>query len=391
MTFSFTITHTDKGARCGIIRTARGDIHTPYFVPVATIASIKSLDSADIEALGAECMLANTYHLYLRPGTKVLEKAGGVCGFMNVQKPLFSDSGGFQAFSLGIGMEHGTGKIGAIKKEKTTQKSFAKVTDKGVHFTSIYDGSKHFMSPKDSMHIQSILGSDIIMAFDECTSPFSDKVYQTLAMKRTHKWAKECITCKDPKQALYGIIQGGQYKDLRIESAQYINSLPFEGIAIGGSFGESVHNMYDVLDWIIPLLDKRPRHLLGIGTVEDIFLGVEKGIDTFDCVTPTRNGRRGSLYLHVKSGGSVKNKFRINIDASQYRDDFSPIDSHCSCPVCQRYTRAYLAHLYRLQELTYYRLASIHNIHFLLTLMQEIRSAIQAKKFESLKKLWLES
>lgn len=386
----FTITHTQGNARAGIIHTKRGDIQTPHFVPVATIGAIKALDTADLEALGAQCALANTYHLYLRPGLDILQQTGGVSGMMDFHKPWFSDSGGFQAFSLGIGREYGIGKIGAIRQQKDESKpAFAKVTDEGVAFQSVYDGSKHFFTPRDSMQIQSIIGADIIMAFDECTAPMADKEYQKTALARTHAWAKESLQYKDPKQALYGIVQGGQYEDLRKESAVFTNSLPFDGIAIGGSFGDSVHNMYQIIDWVIPLLDDRPRHLLGIGTVKDIFEGVERGIDTFDCVTPTRNARRGSLYIRPESGG--RGNFYMNIDKTVNKTNLGPIDPHCTCPVCQRYSLAYLHHLFNLKELTFYRLASIHNLHFFFTLMQEIRESIKTESFHILKQKWLQN
>lgn len=390
--FSFEIHKKLGNARLGTIHTRNGKIQTPAFVPVATVASIKSLDSDDLEKLNPQCILANTYHLNLKPGPDVLRKAGGVRGLMNFNRPLFSDSGGFQAFSLGIGMSHGVGKIGAIDENKSTEhikKSFAKVTDEGVAFKSIYDGSKHFLNAKNSMDIQSALGSDIIMAFDECTSPMSNKKYQQIAMERTHRWAIDSIKYKDPEQALYGIIQGGEHKDLRIESAKFINNLPFEGIAIGGSFGDSVHNMYDIIEWIIPHLDDRPRHLLGIGNVDDIFKSVEMGIDTFDCVSPTRNARRGGLFLTPKGGGSKKNKFRINIDRKAYNDDFTPIDSNCTCSTCQKYTKAYLKHLFVLKETAFHRLATIHNLHFMLRLMENIREALANDTYEELKNEWL--
>ncbi len=393
--FSFRVTKKDPKtrARLGIITTAHGKIETPYFVPVATLASVRSLDSQDLEALGAQCTLANTYHLHLRPGDNIVKKCGGVQGFMGFNKPIFSDSGGFQAFSLGYGMEHNINKLGNIfpegKKTAEKKKSMAKITDKGISFQSVYDGSWHFLDAKKSMKIQSHLGSDIIMAFDECTSPLSDYAYTKKAMERTHKWAKQCLKYYDKKQALYGIIQGGWFEDLRAQSTEFISSLPFEGIAIGGSLGQSKKDMHQILDWVIPQLDSRPRHLLGIGDIDDLFECVERGIDTFDCVSPTRIARRGSLYVCPESGGNVSNKFRISIKTAKYKSDKKPIDPRCSCSTCRNYSRAYLRHLYTTKELAYNRLASIHNVHFMLSLMEQIRSSIKKGTFSRLKSKWL--
>ncbi|MCF7861813.1 tRNA guanosine(34) transglycosylase Tgt [Candidatus Woesearchaeota archaeon] len=396
MTFEFKIIKNDlrSRARTGLIKTSHGNIQTPYFVPVATSATVRALDSQDLEDLGAQCTLANTYHLHLRPGDKLIQRMGGVRGFMDFDKPIFTDSGGFQAFSLGYGREHNINKLGNIfpegKKTKEAEEKFAFVDDDGVKFVSIYDGIKHFMSPKDSMEIQSNLGADIIMAFDECTSPLHDYDYTKKALERTHRWAKQSLEYKDPKQALYGIIQGGWFKDLRLLSAEFINSLSFEGIAIGGSLGKSKKDMHKILDWVIPLLDKRPRHLLGIGDIDDIFECVERGIDTFDCVQPTRIARRASLYIRPESGGCPKNKFRINIKAAANKEDQNPIDQNCDCPTCRRYSRAYLRHLYIVNELTYFRIASIHNMHYMLRLMSDIRKSIMNNTFSELKKKWLD-
>ncbi len=392
--FQFKILNKDKNslARTGIIQTQNGEIKTPEFVPVATAASVKALDSTDLEKLNAQCALANTYHLHLQPGEDLIKKQGGLHKFMNLKKPIFTDSGGFQAFSLGFGKEHGIGKLGFFTGKFEPQKNvkkFAKVTDKGVEFTSIRDGKRLFMSPKDSMKIQSKLGADIIMAFDECTSPLSDYDYKKKAMHRTHKWALESLKFKDKKQVLYGIIQGAEYKDLRKESRKFILSQPFEGIAIGGSLGKNKKEMYKILNWITPKLDERPIHLLGIGEVEDILEAVAMGIDTFDCVHPTRVARRGHFFIHPKSGGNKKNKFRMCIKNSKYKNDKKPIDKNCKCFVCQNYSRAYLHHLYKAKELTYFRLASFHNLWFMLRLMENIRESINKNKFIKLKNKWL--
>jgi queuine tRNA-ribosyltransferase len=406
--FNFKILKNDKktAARVGVISTRRGEIETPYFVPVATLGSVRSLDSRDLENLGARCALVNTYHLHLKPGDKNVKKMGGMHKFMRCEKPLFSDSGGFQAFSLGLAREHEVGKIGFFPKESKSakdgplrdlshkgldpfSKNLTKITDKGVEFRSIYDGSRHFFDAKASMKIQANLDTDIIMAFDECTSPLSDKDYTALAMKRTHEWAKQSLKYHNKIQALYGIIQGGWFRDLRDESTNFINSLPFDGIAIGGSLGNCKQDMHEILDWVILQLDSRPRHLLGIGEIDDIFECVQRGIDTFDCVTPTRNARRGSLFISPKSGGSIKNKFRINIKSGRFALDKSPVDPACGCATCQDYSRAYLHHLFSASELSYYRLATIHNLNFMFSLMDQIRENIKKGTFLQLKKRWL--
>jgi tRNA-guanine transglycosylase len=399
---NFKILKQDKKtrARTGIIKTRRGKIETPYFVPVATSGSLRALNCDDLAALGTQCALVNTYHLHLRPGDRIVKKLGGMHKFMNFEKPLFSDSGGFQAFSLGLAREHNIGKIGNFfpgesgqkgpgKPAKNAKENLTRITDEGIKFKSVYDGSWHFMDAKTSMKIQSNLDSDIIMAFDECTSPLSDKDYTAIAMRRTHDWAKLSLKYRAKRQALYGIIQGGWFADLRAESTEFIASKPFDGIAIGGSLGNSKGDMHQILEWVMPKLDGRPRHLLGIGEIDDIFECVQRGIDTFDCVSPTRIARRGSLYVYPRSGGNIKNKFRVHIASVKFREDKKPIDPHCSCFTCQNHSRAYLRHLYLANELSYYRLATIHNLHFMLDLMGQIRESIKKGTFLALKKKWL--
>lgn len=406
---NFEILKTDgkTRARTGVIKTRNGNIETPYFVPVATLGSVRSLDSEDLEKLGVQCSLCNTYHLHLKPGDEVVKRMGGMHKFMNFSKPLFSDSGGFQAFSLGFGREHDIGKIGFFPGERSDnnmaaeiedkeaeakfdpKKNLTRITEDGVEFKSIYDGSWHFLDAKKSMEIQSNLDSDIIMAFDECTSPLSDYEYTAKSMQRTHNWAEKSLECHNKEQALYGIIQGSYFEDLREESTRFISSLPFDGIAIGGSLGNCKADMHTILDWVVPKLDDRPRHLLGIGDIEDIFECVERGIDTFDCVSPTRNARRGSLFILPRSGGRPENKFRINIKGAAYRNDSGPIDPACECPVCRNYSRAYLRHLLMAGELSYFRLASMHNLYFMLKLMENIRGSIRENSFFELKNQWL--
>ena len=319
---------------------------------------------------------------------------------MNFGKPLFSDSGGFQAFSLGLAREHNIGKIGnffpeeaaggeSVELPKSPKANLTKITDMGVEFKSIYDGSKHFFDAKRSMEIQANLDSDIIMAFDECTSPLSDYNYTKVAMERTHAWAKQSLEYHNQEQAIYGIIQGGYFKDLRDASTKFINDLPFDGIAIGGSLGKTKADMYEIMEWVVPQLDARPRHLLGIGEVDDIFESVERGIDTFDCVAATRNARRGCLFILPETGGKLVNKFRVNISRSELKEDPLPIDPACQCPTCKNYSRAYLRHLYEARELSYFRLATIHNLWFMLRLMEQIRESIKNDKFLELKQDWL--
>lgn len=321
---------------------------------------------------------------------------------MNWQKSIVTDSGGFQAFSLGFAVEHNVGKIANnyldIKSnitskridKQTEHKKFAHVDDKGVSFRDPIHGCKLKLTPKTSMEIQSNLGSDIIFAFDECTSPLSNKTYTSQALKRTHKWAQQCLKYYNKKQAIFGIVQGGNYKDLRTKSAKFIGKLKFDGFGIGGSLGKSKEDMHKILNWTIPRLPKnKPRHLLGIGAVEDLFNSVERGIDMFDCVAPTRWARRGHIYISPQAGGTKKNKFRFNIENKKYENDKNPIDKTCSCYACRNHSRAYLRHLFKSSELTYFRLASIHNLNFILRLMENIRKSIKENTFKKLKKEWL--
>ncbi len=412
------------------------------------MGSVRALGSDDLLSLGAQCTLANTYHLHLMPGDKLIARLGGLHRFMGFDRPTFTDSGGFQAFSLGFAREHNISKIGNIfpeelassdrcpdpekcrhmdydhaeiykdyrkkyddnsareedgdkrsirysdseraRQKATKKENLTKITDEGISFKSLADGAWHFLNAEKSMKIQSNLGSDIIMAFDECTSPLSDYDYTKKAMQRTHDWAQESIRYHDRDQALYGIIQGGWFEDLRQESTQAITAQPFDGIAIGGSLGNSKQDMHKILDWTVPRLDDdRPRHLLGIGEIDDIFECVARGIDTFDCVSPTRIARRGSLLLSPQAGGSLESKFHINIKSAKFKEDCGPVDPHCSCSTCATYSRAYLRHLYVSRELSYFRLATLHNLHFMLRFMEEIRESIRAGTFAEMKEKWL--
>lgn len=372
-------------ARLGLIETKHGVIHTPAFIPVGTKAAVKGLTTEQIKAIGADSVLCNTYHLYLRPGDKVVKKMGGLHKFMNWDRPIWTDSGGFQVFSLGAALEHGVGKVANIfPGEKTgilNRPSFAKVsegkegltkiTEAGVEFRSHIDGSKHFIGPEESIKIQENLGADLIFAFDECTSPLHDYKYTKNSMDRTHRWAKRCLKAfKGKDQALYGIIQGGLFKDLRQNSAKTIGGMDFDGIGIGGPMGMVKADISKILDWIIPLLpENKPRHLLGMGSPEDVINAVKSGVDTFDCVAPTRLGRNGSILIAV-------GKPNLNIKSSRFSEDKNPLDKKCGCYTCQNYTRAYLSHLFRANEMLGPILATIHNLWFMDRLMSDIRKKI---------------
>jgi len=389
---TFKVLHKEGKARTGIIKLKHGTIRTPELMPVATKATVKALTSDDLDEIGCQLLICNTYHLMLKPGALVIEKLDGLHTFMNWKKPLATDSGGFQAFSLGLGKEHGTGKIAKYfpgDEERTLGKSEVRITEDGIYFRSVYDNSKQFLSPESSIRIQEQLGADMILVLDECTSPLSDKEYTSQSLDRTHRWAERCLRVHKTQQALVGIVQGGHWQDLREKSAKFIASLPFDSIAIGGSLGKSKQDMHSILEWVMPLLpENKPRHLLGIGVVEDIFEAVERGIDLFDCVSPTRQARAGYVYARPPAG-NANNKFKYKITSSRYASDKKPIDPNCKCKVCKKYSRAYINHLFKANELLAYNLASYHNVSFFLQLTAEIREAIGKKKFRQLKKKWL--
>ena len=392
----FKIKDTLDQMRTGKVKTRHGSFKTPVFIPVATLAAIRGLDNRDLRDMGVEVILANTYHLHIRPGDDLIKELGGLHKFMNFDGVIVTDSGGFQAFSLGFGMEHGVGKIAnnifleGLRDTHYKGEKLAVVNDRGVRFKDPSTGQIVELTPRKSMEIQSNLGSDIIFAFDECTSPLSDKAYTEKALERTHRWAEECLKYYDRRQALFGVVQGGEYRDLREKSARFMAERNFAGYGIGGSLGKSKQDMLNILDWVIPLLpDDKPRHLLGIGAVEDLFNCTERGVDMFDCVAPARWARRGHLYISPAEGGTPENKFRIHIRNSQFRRDTKPVDRTCNCLVCQNYSRAYLRHLYVSNELLYFRLATYHNIYFILNLMEKIRESIRDGSFYELKKEWL--
>ena len=359
MSLQFTLLHTDdrSQARLGRIDTPHGPIDTPAFAPVGTQATVKALDPRDLREVGAELILANTYHLYLRPGADVVAEMGGLHRFMGWDGPILTDSGGFQVFSLAENRV---------------------VSDDGVVFRSHIDGSQHTFTPEKVVQIQEQLGADIIMCLDECAEPH-DRAYNEAALARTHAWAARCrMAQRRDDQALFGIVQGGIFSDLRQQSAEFLVSLGFPGYAIGGlSVGESKPDMYGMLDVTVPLLPAgKPRYLMGVGAPEDLLEAVARGVDLFDCVLPTRLARNAALF--TRQG-------RINIRNAQFERDPAPIEAGCGCYTCQHFSRAYLRHLFKAKEILAARLATIHNVHFLLALMRDVRQAILEGVFATFK------
>ncbi len=383
--FAFTLEKTKGTARAGQFSTPHGVVNTPIFMPVGTAATVKALDSQDVEKTQAQIILANTYHLYLRPGMADLVAAGGIHQFMKWNKPMLSDSGGFQVFSLGLQREQKEGGASSVK-----------MTEDGVEFTSHLDGSKHFFSPEKAIEIQQQIGTDIIMAFDECTPDAADVEYARQALDRTHRWAERCVTAWEKTerlneygryQALFGIVQGGMHPELRKESAQFMAKLPFDGIAVGGeTIGYNMAGSAEVMGWIESLLPQdKPRYAMGLGRdPQDLIEAVLMGFDMFDCVGPTRLARNGALYMgelavegERPTFKSEFEKARLNIGRSEYKTDQSVIQPGCDCYTCtSSYSRAYLHHLYKTQELSYYRLASIHNVRSMIRLTEQLREYV---------------
>ena len=413
--------------RAGVLETSHGDILTPAFVAVGTKATVKSLNPEQVKEAGTEVVLGNTYHLYLQPGDEIVKEAGGIGKFMNWNGPTMTDSGGFQVFSLGVAYGKGITKITKItdpsllipeRFDDTDAPRLAKIGQDGVSFKSHLDGSIHYITPEKSIQIQHNLGADIIFAFDECTSPSEDLKYQEEALERTHRWAErslaEHLKIKKTKEyflegvsqadepggsaelassdsdpinndssvfcpALFGIVQGGRDESLRKKSANFIKNLNFDGFGIGGSFAKE--DMSSAVKWVNEILpEEKPRHLLGIGEPEDLFMGIENGVDLFDCVAPTRLGRNGTIY--TKMG-------KIIIMNTKFRNDFSPIEKDCKCYTCQNYSRAYVAHLFHGKEMLAGTLASIHNLYFIVNLVKKIRQSIFDDNFFEFKKEFL--
>ncbi len=407
-------------ARAGKVTTPHGEIHTPAFVTVGTKASVKATVPEQLKESGVQVVLANTYHLYLQPGDKLIKKAGGFGKFMNWHGPTMTDSGGFQVFSLGAAYGKEIGKVVSItdpsfmipERSLGSEAPLAKIGNDGVSFKSHIDGSLHYITPEKSIEIQHNLGADIIFAFDECTSPTEDLRYQEEALSRTHSWAKRCLTrhkeleaeklilhdsenssCFTPEgpyadknfqnyelpQALFGIVQGGRDENLRKKSASVIGAMDFDGFGIGGSFAKE--DMETAVKWVNEILpEEKPRHLLGIGEPEDLFMGVENGVDLFDCVGPTRIARNGSVF--TKNG-------KINLLNAKFVDLFESIESDCICYTCKNYTTAYLSHLFRAKEMEAGTLATIHNIYFITKLVADMRQSIIDGVFFDFKKEFL--
>lgn len=393
---SFKIIQKDKKskARAGVIKTLHGDIETPAFVPVGTVGTVKGITPRDLKEMQAQVVLANTYHLHLRPGEDLIKKLGGLSKFMSWNGPTMTDSGGFQVFSLGVGKLGGGVKFlrekpkYQVPDENVTAVKLNKITEEGVTFQSHIDGSTHKLTPESSIEIQEKLGADLIVSFDDLESPDYDFEKTKNSLELTNRWElRSKKAYKNSLQLLYGVTHGGQFKDLRIESAKFVDA-NFDAVALGGAHLNK-KNLYEVVDWTTSIVDERkPRHLLGIGEVDDIFEGVERGIDTFDCVIPTRIGRTGFFFISPLIG-NMKNRFRSDIDKAQYAKDTKPLDKNCKCYTCQNFSRAYIHHLFRSKELLSYQLLSLHNVHFLVNLTKQIRDAILNNNFSSFKRKWL--
>lgn len=357
MAITFKVVHTDpnSGARAGILTTPHGEIKTPVFMPVGTLGTVKAMTPEELRDLNAQIILANTYHMYLRPGSDIVRRVGGLHRFMHWDGPILTDSGGFQVFSLG---------------------ALRKITEEGVEFRSHIDGSKHFLTPEKSIAIQEDLGSDIMMCFDECVHYGADHEYTRKSMEMTHRWAKRCKDAQKypEKQAIFGIIQGGMYKDLRTESAKVMSEMDFPGYSIGGlSVGEPKEEMIELLHHTTSHMPwDKPRYLMGVGTPDYLLETVASGMDMADCVIPTRLARHGTIITHTGM---------LSVRNAQFKDDFTAPDPDCDCYTCTNYSRAYLRHLFQCGEILASRLASIHNIRFLLKLMEEAREAILEDRF----------
>lgn len=391
--FSFTIDQRLDGtlARTGVIHTPHGDIQTPAFVVVGTRAAVRTLVPEQVKAVNAQAVLGNAYHLYLQPGHKLVEAAGGIGKFMNWDGPTFTDSGGFQVLSLGSGfkkvlaMDTHVEKADAVAKKSSR---YAWVDDEGVNFKSHINGDMHRFTPESSMQIQHAIGADITFAFDELTSLLDPYSYQVESLARTHRWADRSLAEVQrlrkqypdrPYQALFGVLQGANYEDLRKEAAQFMADRDFDGYGIGGALEKN--QMSQILQWTNEILpEDKPRHLLGISEPDDIFAAIEQGIDTFDCVSPTRVARTGSAYTY---------EGRVNVTTAKYRQRFEPIIEDCKCYTCQNYTCAYIHHLLKVKESLAGTLLSIHNEYFIIKLVDDIRASIIDGSFHALRKEWL--
>jgi queuine tRNA-ribosyltransferase len=370
----FQIDARDGDARAGVLHLQHGAVETPAFVPLATSGTVKAMLPDEVADLGFDMVLGNTFHLFIQPGHELIQRFGGLHEFMAWRRPIITDSGGFQVFSMG----HGS-VAEEIKGSRTgnRQDRILEISEEGVRFRSYIDGGERFMGPETSMEVQAALGSDIALAFDECTPFHVDRDYTARSTERTHRWLDRCVDWTREHapewQQLYGIVQGGVYEDLRTESAERVSKTGVDGIAVGGSLGQEKDQMREVVRWALaPTPPEKPRHLLGIGDVDDILASVAAGIDTFDCATPTRIARHGMALVHDPAS-----RWRLDLAKSPWRDSDEPIDPDCPCPACRQFTRGYIHYLIRAGELTAKRLLTHHNLTFMARLMDGIRAAIR--------------
>jgi queuine tRNA-ribosyltransferase len=370
----FEITARDGSARAGVLQTPHGAVRTPAFVPLASTATVKSLHASEVAELGYDMVLGNTFHLFIQPGPDLIRELGGLHEFMGWQGAIITDSGGYQVFSMG----HGS-VAEEIKRRRDPRTSMVlSIEEEGVRFRSYLDGGERFMGPETSMEVQAALGSDIALAFDECTPFHVEREYTESSTERTHRWLDRCVAWHRENapagQLLYGIVQGGVYEDLRARSTVYVAESGVDGIAIGGSLGQSKEQMSEVVGWSLAALpEDPPRHLLGIGDVDDVVRFVAAGIDTFDCATPPRVARHGTALVHDPGA-----RWRLDLAKGAHRTSDEPIDERCPCPACREHTRAYLHYLVRAEELTAKRLLTLHNLTFMERLMSGLRDAIGA-------------
>lgn len=401
--FKFEVLEKNNKARRGRLHTPHGVVDTPNFVPVGTQATVKSLTPNDLKEIGVQMILANTYHLHLRPGEDVVEKLGGLHKFSSWDGPMMTDSGGFQVFSLGVAQEEGKklSKFSNDEPNSEMDEHFhrqlskggdlrgAKIDEDGVTFYSHLDGSEHRLDPRSSIEIQEKLGADLIVCFDDHESPLWNKEQTRESMERSHRWSLESLKVhKRQDQLMYGVTHGGVYEDLRVESAKLMDK-HFGAVAIGGAY-TSKEVLYSCIDWSVPhFSEEKPRHLLGIAEIVDLFNGVERGMDLFDCVAATRRARHGSVYISPKNGGNARNNFVMQVTNEKFKLDSEPLDPGCECYACKNFSKGYINHLFKANELLGMRLTTYHNVYFVTKLMKEMREAIDDKEFWELKDKWL--
>ncbi len=378
MNFKILKKSSKSRARLGFLETEHGVVETPCLVPVATQAVVKTLESKEVEETKSQILISNTFHLHLKPGEKIVEKAGKLHKFMNWKKPLMTDSGGYQVFSLGFGRDFNSGSKFSLAPEKSllprsisagAQPQNIKINHDGVTFRSPVNGDELFIGPKESIKIQESLGADIIFAFDECTASLADYNYVKKSLEKTHRWAEICLKSQKSKQALYGIVQGSKFKDLRIESAKVIGAMDFDGFGIGGEFGNDKKKMGEMIGWVVDELpEKKPRHLLGVGYLEDMELIIKSGADTFDCTVPTHYARRGIAFT---------SQGKLNLKQTKFLRKNEPLDKGCVCAVCLNYKKDYICHLLKAGEITGMKLLTFHNLFYFNTFVESIRERIK--------------